>query len=59
MSFRHKKRVKDTELLKYLWKLEEENVDCNLKQSIKAYPSPYKCGTRKCDLCLSEKNDCC
>ena len=46
MSFRHKKRVNDTELSKYLWKLKEENVDYNLQWSIKAYVSPYKCGTR-------------
>ena len=55
MSFRHKKRVNDTELSKYLWKLKEENADYNLQWSIKAYASPYKCGTRKCDLCLTEK----
>ena len=53
MSFRHKKRVKDTELSKYLWKLREEKVDCNLQWSIKAY-APYKYGTRKCDLCFTE-----
>ena len=55
MSFRHKKRVNDTELPKYLWKLKEENADYNLQWSIKAYASPYKCGTRKCDLYLTEK----
>ena len=55
MSFRHKKRVNDTELSKYLWKLKEENADYNLQWSIKVYASPYKCGTRKCDLCLTEK----
>ena len=42
MSFRHKKCVNDTELLKYLWKLKEENIDYNLQWSIKAYASPYK-----------------
>ena len=40
MSFRHKKRVNDTELSKYLWKLKEENTDCNLQWNIKAYASP-------------------
>ena len=54
MSVRHK-RVNDTELSKYLWKLKEENTDCNLQWSIKAYASQCKCGTRKCDLCLTEK----
>ena len=55
VSFRHKKRVNDTELSKYLRKLKEENTDYNLQRSIKAYASPHKCGTRKCDLCLTEK----
>ena len=55
MSFRYKKRENDTELSKYLWKLKEGNTDHNLQWSIKAYASPYKCGTRKCDLCLTEK----
>ena len=55
MLFRHKKHVKETELSKYLQKLKEENADYNLQQSIKANASPYKCGTRKCDLCLTEK----
>ena len=55
MLFRHKKSEKDTELSKYLRKLKEENADYNLQWSIKAYTSLYKCGTRKCDFCLSEK----
>ena len=58
MSFRHKKSVNDTELSKlskYLWKLKEENADYNLLWNIEAYASPYKCGTRQCDLCLTEK----
>ena len=50
-----KLRYNDTELSKYLWKLKEESADCNLQWSIKAYASPYKCGTRKCDLCFTEK----
>ena len=36
-------------------KLKEENADYNLQRSIEAYASPYKCKTRKCDLCLTEK----
>ena len=55
ISFRHKKRVNDTELSKYLRKLKEENADYNLQWNIEAYASLYKCGTRKCDLCLTEK----
>ena len=55
MSFKHKKRVNDNELSKYLWKLKEENVDHKLQWSIKAHASPYEFGTRKCGLCLTEK----
>ena len=36
MSFRHKKRVNDTELSKYFRKLKEENADYSLQWSIKA-----------------------
>ena len=46
--------MKTIQLSKYLWKL-KENTYYNLQWSIKAYPSPYKCGTRKCDLSLTEK----
>ena len=55
MSFRHKKHGNDTKLSKYLRKSKEENADYNLQWSMKAYASPYKCGTRKCDLYLTEK----
>ena len=56
MSLTHEKHVNDTELSKYFWKLKEENADYNLKWRNKAHASPYKSGTRKCDLCLTEKN---
>ena len=55
MSFRHKKHEKHAELSKYLRKLKEEDADYNLQGRIKAYASPYKCGMRKCDLCLTKK----
>ena len=35
--------------------IKEENIEYNLQWSIKAYASPYKCVTRKCDMCLTEK----
>ena len=59
ITLKHKKDVNDMKLSKYLWKLKEENADYSLQWSIKAYASPYKCGTRKYDLCLTEKNDYC
>ena len=46
MSFRPKKHLNDAELSKYL-KIER-------RKRMKAYASLYKCGTRNCDLCLTE-----
>ena len=34
MSFRHKKRVNDIELSKYLWKLKDENADYKANQTV-------------------------
>ena len=47
--------INDTELSKYLWTLKANGNDYHLKWSIKSDVSRYKCGTRKCDLCPTEK----
>ena len=54
-SFKHKLYAKETELSKYIWTLKEKNVNFDLKWEIAAKSAPYNCGTRKCDLCLTEK----
>ena len=57
-SFRHEVSSASTELSKYIWKLKEENVENvenRINLDIVQRAIPYKCGTRKCDLCLSEK----
>ena len=54
-SFRHISHINDTELSKYLWMLKANGTDYHLKWSIKSYAFQYKCGTRRCDLCLTEK----
>ena len=54
-SFRHRRYEHDSELSKCLWKLTDEQKDYDLRWSIAARASPYKCGTRRCDLCLTEK----
>ena len=38
----------------HLWKLKDAGIDYTLKWSIVRHAAPYKCGTRKCDLCLTE-----
>ena len=54
-SFRNISHINDTELSKYLWTLKANGTDYHLKWSIKLYASRYKCGSRRCDLCLAEK----
>ena len=52
-SFRN--RVNETELLKFIWQLKDESKNYNIRWKIFMYATPYKCGTRRCDLCLTEK----
>ena len=54
-SFRHISHINDTELSKYLWTFKVNGTDYHLKWNIKLYASQYKCGTRRCDLYLTEK----
>ena len=54
-SFRNISHINDTELSKYLWILKANGIDYHLKWCIKSDASWYKCGTRRCDLCLTEK----
>ena len=54
-SFRHRKHQNDTELSKCVWKLKDEGKEYVVKWTIARRAFTYKCGTRRCDLCLSEK----
>ena len=54
-SFRNISHINDTELSKYLSTLKANGTDYHLKWTVEPYASGYKCGTRKCDLCLTEK----
>ena len=54
-SFRDEKYSNETKLSTFIWELKEEEKNYDLKWSILQQSSPYKCGSRKCDLCLSEK----
>ena len=53
-SFRNKNKEKSTELSKYIREL-KDNIQHNLKWCIASKALPYVCGSRKCDLCLTEK----
>ena len=54
-SFRNQDYENEIELSKHIWQLKRNGTEVNLKWSIAAYGTPYKCGTRRCDLCLTEK----
>ena len=54
-SFTHKKYKNETKLSQYIWSLKEKNKQFTLSWEIAAKASPYVCGSRKCDLCLTEK----
>ena len=54
-SFRNKNKEKSTELSKYIWELKDNNMEHNLKWCIASKAHPYICGSRKYDLCSTEK----
>ena len=54
-SFRLEHKEKDTELSKLIWKLKRKGIAYTITWSIAKRAQPYKCGSRRCDLCLSEK----
>ena len=53
--FKNKSKEKSTELSKYIWELKNSSINYDLKWSIAYKARPYTVGTRKCDLCLTEK----
>ena len=54
-SFRNRRYINDTELSKHVWYLKDNNIDFHIDWEIAIPTAPYKCGTRRCDLCLTEK----
>lgn len=54
-SFKTVKYKNETELSKKIWSLKENAMEYNLLWSIEARAFPYSCGTRRCDLCITEK----
>ena len=55
MSFRNRVYEKETELSKYAWNLKTTGEDFTIKRSVAAKAFPYTCGSKLCDLCLTEK----
>ena len=55
-SFKQKKYENKTELFKFVWSLQDKGIPYSLSWRIAIRCQPYRCGTRRCDLCLTEKN---
>ena len=54
-SFNHKKYKMETELSKLVWSLKDKRKSYSIKWKIIAKAPAYRCGTRRCDLCTTEK----
>ena len=54
-DFRLAHARKKTALAKHIWRLKDSNKEYSVKWSIYRKCAPYMCGSRKCDLCLTEK----
>ena len=54
-SLRLRSHEKETELSKFIWNLNDRGVPYTIRWSIAERAHPYKCGTRRCDVCITEK----
>ena len=54
-SFKNIKYKSETELSKKIWSLKENSIEYNLLWNIEARAFPYSCGSKRCDLCITEK----
>ena len=54
-SFKYATKRHDTRLSAYMWELKDEGITGNINWEIARRSRPYNCGTRRCDLCTSEK----
>ena len=54
-SFKSYHQRSKTTLSQYIWKMKEEGEPFEVKWNLLSRSRPYVCGTRKCDLCITEK----
>ena len=54
-SFRKVEKRTETCLSKYVWECKDEGATPHITWSVISRSYPYRCGSRKCDLCLEEK----
>ena len=54
-SLKNPSKRHDTELAKHAWELKDASVEFKIEWQIERQCKPYECGSRACDVCLSEK----
>ena len=54
-SFRNSKDRNSTGLSSYMWELKDLGLEPSIEWEIHKRAAPYKCGSKRCDLCLTEK----
>ena len=54
-SFKNHHLRSATKLSQYIWTKKTEDITTDIAWKIQHQSRAYKCGTRKCDLCISEK----
>ena len=54
-SFDHAAKRDATSLSQHVWRLKESNTPYSIKWCILARCKPYACGTKFCNLCITEK----
>ena len=54
-SLVHESKSSSTALSKHVWDLKTRGIPHEIKWRIVSKCQPYKCGSRRCDLCLTEK----
>ena len=49
------RKINSTELSKAVWKLKQSGLSPEIRWKIVQHATPYQCGSKTCNLCLSEK----
>ena len=55
LSFKDCKYLKSSELSKHIWKVKDQGRNYRIGWKINNKATPYIKGTKRCDLCMSEK----
>ena len=54
-SFKDSRKINSIKLSKAVWKLKQLGLSPEIRWKIVQHATPYQCGSKTCNLCLSEK----